>query len=80
MSPYASGAQKFPVVCCSYVPINVKPQAPKLRKRVGQVSLARNLLPNGTNTVSRYETLSLHTTVSSCCGQGLGSDPNGAPT
>ena len=42
--------------------------------------LSRNLLPNGTNTVSRYETPSLHTTVSSCCGRGLGSDPNGAPT
>ena len=39
-------------------------------------------------TIGRYETLSLHTViemlsgsqVSNCCGQGLGSDPNGALT
>ena len=38
------------------------------------------------NTTGRYETPSLHTTeweasqVSKCCGQGLGSDPNGGLT
>ena len=45
--------------------------------------LARNLLQNGNRQV--WNTLSTHhywveSQVSSCCGQGLGSDPNGALT